>query len=184
MIQQIDADGLVLLGADGLVLLGAEMELVVNGTRLDASFIRENGSTPDTCTMIKQGAADTDMDGIPDEHETNNSLNRLDAGDALLDYDHDGISNRDEYLFGLQADAPDRDQWLTTRDAESGDVVVTYPTQVDRIYQVDWRPDLLNWDHGSAAVAGDGTSERWTDNGSIPVPEGKRFYRVTVTGAP
>ncbi len=158
--------------------------LDVNGTRLDATFIRENGSTPDTFTMIKQGAADTDMDGIPDEYEINNGLNRLDAGDALLDHDHDGISNRDEYLLGLQADASDRYQWFTTRDAETDDVVVTYPTQFDRIYQVDWSPDLLNWEHGSAAVVGDGSSKMWTDNGSVPAPDGKRFYRVTVTGVP
>ncbi len=34
--------------------------LDINGTRLDATFLRENGSTPDTFTILKQGTAGSD----------------------------------------------------------------------------------------------------------------------------
>ncbi len=158
--------------------------LDVNGSRLDATFLRENGSTPDTFTMIKQGAADSDKDGIPDEYEIANNLNRFDAGDALLDPDHDGVTNRDEYLLGLHANAPDRYQWFTTRNPQTGQVEVTYPTRAGRIYQVDRSPNLLDWEHGSAEVSGDGTAKTWTDPESVPMTNGKRFYRVRVTGIP
>ena len=58
--------------------------LDVNGTRLDATFVRENGTTPDTYTIFKEGAADTDKDGIPDEWEIANGLDRNNPADAAL----------------------------------------------------------------------------------------------------
>ena len=43
---------------------------------------------------------DDDGDGLPDEYEIANGLNPLEASDALLDSDADGIIALDEYLFG------------------------------------------------------------------------------------
>ncbi len=45
-------------------------------------------------------SSDTDGDGIDDFFELNNSLNPLDASDAALDSDNDGVSNLDEFLAG------------------------------------------------------------------------------------
>ncbi len=43
---------------------------------------------------------DDDNDLIPDDWEIDNGLNPLDASDASLDSDLDGVSNHDEYLAG------------------------------------------------------------------------------------
>ena len=159
--------------------------LDVHENRLDATFIRENGSLPDTFTIIKQGAADTDKDGIPDAYEISNGLNRFDAADALLDTDHDGLNNLEEYLFGLQPGHSDRYEWTTSFDGD--DVNVSFPTLPGRSYRVDWSPDLLEWHPGSDAVPGDGDTKVWADDGSVtgtsPGISTKRFYRVFVIGA-
>src|SRR5688500_9791580 len=52
--------------------------------------------------------ADTDGDEIPDSWEVAYGLNLLDAGDALLDPDGDGISNLMEYFLGGNPNVPDR----------------------------------------------------------------------------
>ena len=52
---------------------------------------------------------DTDGDGIADSYEVNNQLNPLDAADALLDKDGDGLNNFTEYDLGTSANTLDSD---------------------------------------------------------------------------
>jgi len=153
--------------------------LDVNGNRLDATFVRPGNILTDF-TIIKQGAADGDRDGIPDEYEIANGLDRFNAADALLDNDGDGTTNRAEYLFGLLAATPDRYGWTTTRNPATGHVEVGFPTLAGRTYQVEWSPSLLDWFGGSGEITGDGGTKTWTDDSGEP----KRFYRVRVTGSP
>lgn len=80
--------------------------LDVSSTRLDATFIRETGASNDTFTIIKQGAADTDHDGISDAYELANGLNRY-VNDAASSADSDGISNFLEFAFGLNPNVND-----------------------------------------------------------------------------
>jgi len=47
---------------------------------------------------------DDDNDGIPDSYELANNMNPLDASDAALDSDEDGISNLDNYLSSSERD--------------------------------------------------------------------------------
>ena len=44
--------------------------------------------------------SDDDNDGMPDTWEQAHGLNMHDAGDAVLDFDQDGVSNLDEYRAG------------------------------------------------------------------------------------
>ena len=50
---------------------------------------------------------DTDLDGLPDDYETDNGFNPTDPSDADGDWDGDGISNLDEFLAGSD---PTRDE--------------------------------------------------------------------------
>ncbi len=162
--------------------------LDVNGTRLDATFLRENSSTPDTFTIIKQGAADSDSDGIPDDYEIANGLNRHNAADAALDSDGDGDSNLREFIFATTPGIPDRYAFSTTYNSPAGTATVTFPTSIGRSYRVMYSHDLLSWQAGSAAATGTGAAMMWTDDGTVtgtlPNDSTKRFYRIEVTVVP
>lgn len=70
-----------------------------NSDQLDT----DNDRTGDVCD------ADDDNDGLPDGFETTNSLNRLDASDAALDNDADGLTNLQEFERGTNPNNPDTD---------------------------------------------------------------------------
>lgn len=53
--------------------------------------------------------SDDDNDGMPDVFETANGLDPLDAIDALLDADLDGLTNIDEFQRGTGINTPDSD---------------------------------------------------------------------------
>ncbi|MBX7210827.1 MAG: metallophosphoesterase [Verrucomicrobiaceae bacterium] len=162
--------------------------LDVNGTRLDATFLRETGATPDTFTLIKQGAADSDGDGVADAFEIAHGMDRFNSADATLDTDRDGNNARAEYLFGLDPAASDRYGWATVRNPTTSHVTVSYPTLPQRTYRVLWSSDLVNWSTAAGPISGDGTSKQWTDDGSVtgspPSATTKRFYRVEAANGP
>ena len=158
------------------------VNLDVNGNSLTCTFIQSGGATPDNFTIIKQGAADTDQDGIPDEYEIANGLNRYVNDAGLNDKDGDGTTNLSEFIFGQFASIPDRYGWTTTTDPLTGNVTVSFPTLAGRTYQVLHTQTLLGWLDGSGIITGDGTTKSWTDDGSTtgtaPAVTQKRFYRV------
>ncbi|NQX01197.1 metallophosphoesterase family protein, partial [bacterium] len=82
------------------------VNLDVNGTTLKATFVQSGGATPDNFTITKQGAADTDGDGISDAFEIANGLSRY-ANDAAASADSDGLSNLLEFAFGLNPNVND-----------------------------------------------------------------------------
>ena len=162
--------------------------LDVNGTRLDATFLRENSSTPDTFTIIKQGAADSDGDGIPDEYELANGLNRFNSADAVLDSDGDGVSNLKEFIFSTASNVADRYAFSSSYNRLAGTNTVSFPSAVGRSYRVMYSGDLLSWQAATTAITGTGATMQWVDNGtttgSAPSATSRRFYRIEVTVVP
>ncbi len=158
--------------------------LDLNGNRLDATYVEASGNVTDTFTILKQGAADSDGDGVADAFELAHGMNRFDPADAALDPDGDGNPALAEYLFGLNPDAFDRYGWTTARNPATGLVEVTFPTLSQRTYQVLWSSNLLVWNPGSAVFTGNGTTRVWIDPGSAPGVTPKRFYRVRVKNGP
>ncbi|MBC8125670.1 MAG: metallophosphoesterase, partial [Gloeobacteraceae cyanobacterium ES-bin-144] len=82
------------------------VNLDVNGNSLTCTFVQSGGATPDNFTITKQGAADTDADGISDAFEIANNLNRY-GSDAATGTDSDGLSNFLEFAFGLNPNVND-----------------------------------------------------------------------------
>ena len=82
------------------------VNLDVNGNTLTSTFVQSGGATPDNFTITKQGAADTDNDGISDAYEIANNLNRY-GSDANTGTDSDGIPNFLEFAFGLNPNVND-----------------------------------------------------------------------------
>jgi hypothetical protein len=162
--------------------------LDVNGTTLTGTFVRENGTAPDTFAIVKQGAADSDGDGVADAFELTHGMNRFDPADAILDPDGDGNTALAEYLFGLNPAAFDRYGWTHTRNSGTGFYEVTFPTLPQRGYQVWWSDHLPSWNPATGVIPGDGATKLWIDDGtvtgSVPGATTARFYRVNVQNGP
>jgi hypothetical protein len=98
------------------------------------------------------------------------------------------LNAREQYLFGLTPGAGQRYNWGTSRDEGSGNMVVSFATLPQRLYQVFWSTDLIHWFQASTQVNGDGSTMSWTDDGSSTGSASgltdKRFYKVTVTNGP
>ena len=157
--------------------------LDINGTRLDSTFLRDNGTIRDSYTILKQGEADSDADGMPDTYELAHGLDRNDPADAALDSDGDGTGNLTEYAFGRPASSPDVYTFTTTRNNEAGTATVTFPTVSGRTYRVWWSGTLLanDWHAGSPEIPGTGTDISWSD----PAATGPcRFYRIEAQTTP
>jgi len=172
---------------------GGTLNLDINGNNLSATYIEKGATTgtfttPDTFTIIKQGAADSDGDGVADEFEIANGMNRFSNADANIDADKDGLDAVSEYLFGLNPGGSDRYPWTTTRNPSSPNVDVTFPTLPQRSYRVFYSETLLTWFPASGIITGDGTTKVWTDDGGVtgtaPSVSPKRFYKVEVLPAP
>jgi hypothetical protein len=157
--------------------------LDIAGNQLVGTFIEADGNVTDTFTIVKQGEADSDGDGLPDAYEITHGFNRHDPADALLDRDHDGVVNLDEYVMGLQVSTPDQFPWSITR--ESPAVTIHIPTLPGRTYRVWFSQNLQTWLPASAPFPGTGQLIPWIDNGAVtgnlPAIAGKRFYRVSVS---
>lgn len=151
----------------------------INGNTLNATYIESDNEITDTFTIVKQGAADSDGDGVPDVFEIANGMDRHNAADATLDIDKDGNDAVEEYLYGLNPAVSDRFGWTKTHNGNS--VIVTFPTLPERVYRVYWSTDLTTWSAGSAVITGDGTNKSWTDSSSAA---NRRFYRVEVNSGP
>jgi hypothetical protein len=156
--------------------------LDIHGTRLDSFFIRSDGTIGDSYTILKQGEADSDSDGIPDTYEMANSLDRHDPADAALDADGDGTSNLSEYVFGRPASIADVYAFTVTVNQVAGTAVVVFQTVAGRNYRVEWSESLLpgDWHSGSPPIPGTGVDASWTDEGLFATPTEicRRFYRI------
>lgn len=157
--------------------------LDIDGTRLDATFLRENGTTPDTFAIIKKGAADRDKDGIADQYELDHGLDRQNGSDANLDQDSDGVSNLKEWILGTSASAPDN--YSVVMDYATGNAAaVRFQSILSRNYRVMYSEDLSNWLPASNTIQGTGEILTWSDDGSAtgssPLGRRARFYRVQV----
>lgn len=158
--------------------------LDVNGNRLDATFLRENSTTPDTFTVIKQGAADSDADGIPDEYEIANGLDRHSAADAALDLDGDGLSNFTEYALGTPANSatnPGLPLLGFGSGADAGKLTFTFNRlRPELTYTVQVSGDHTNWTDLAVNPGTVGSPVTVTDTAaSTP----GRSIRLNVTGA-
>ncbi|MCW1925774.1 exo-alpha-sialidase [Luteolibacter arcticus] len=120
-------------------------------------------------------SADADSDGMPDAWELLNGLNAS-ANDAGLDRDHDGVSNRDEYVAGTDPENAASVLGVTSYDAGGN---LKWKSVPGRSYAVEESEELSLWETvpGLSAVLATG------DETAVVLPEEEgpvRFYRVRV----
>jgi len=91
---------------------------------------------------------DNDMDGMPDDWETEHNLNPYNSGDAFEDADGDGKTNLQEYLDGTDPNEPETVGFqLTILDGQDQDITPA------------WLPEYGKWVKVRAT---------WTGSGAAP----------------
>jgi hypothetical protein len=108
------------------------------------------------------------------------------------DFDGDGRSNLEEYVFGANP-TDNQDAGLaqvTVTQTTPTTRTLTYPTRVGRNYRVQFTNNLgQSWQNvPGSLVLGNGNVATWTDDGtntgSPPNTQVRRFYRVAVSYFP
>jgi hypothetical protein len=156
--------------------------LDINGNQVNATFLRENGTTPDTFSLIKQGATDKDHDGLPDDWELTNGADRTNAGDVTADRDGDMIGNGLEYALGTPGNMPNRNGLPVVAagtGADAGKLTFTFNRlRPELSYIVQGSDDLKSWTNLATNPGSAGSAVTYVDpNTTSP----NHFLRLSVT---
>lgn len=141
------------------------------------ALARHDGVESPIQTQVYQ-IADENDNGLPDWWEAQHPQAAV-AGtiDPEVDGDFDGLSNREEFLFGTDPVAPS--VWQPEINP-SGTPMLRWPSMRGRLYQVEKSAtaDPFDFEPEGSALWGTGGVMEWQD----PNPSGGRgFYRLRVT---
>lgn len=111
------------------------------------------------------------------------SENNLTGNNALpgADPDSNGVSNLEEYAFGMDAQSGSR-TGLPTGNFDSGTLSITYnQARTDLVYQPEWSTDLLTWHTENMGSSTTGTLKI----ASIPAgSDSRKFMRIRLIQLP
>lgn len=88
------------------------------------------------------GDSDSDGDGLPDGWESEHGT-LVFVSDADDDPDHDGLTNRQEYLAGTHPNDPASRLMLASLMTENGDVTIQFLASSNRTYSVFFKDSFL-----------------------------------------
>jgi hypothetical protein len=156
---------------------------VAEGTSYDYRVIAVNSTVEADPSAIRTVTSHTAFQNWKFQHTGN--ANSPDDGDD----DGDGFTNLQEFLFGLDGTISDRYPFEISKDEESGNFAIVFPTLERRIYQIHHSSDLDDWQPASHPIAGDGSSKIWIDDGTQHTPSpsseaARRIYRIKVSLEP
>lgn len=153
---------------------GAMTELMIYDMALSAEEIAALSAFADP--------NDTDADALPDAWEMS-MVGNLTSLTRTGDFDRDGTSDNAEYRLGLIPNNGSSMFKVTiVRNPTTGDVTLTWPSQMGLNFTVQWTQDLAMpnpWqDLATLTDTDGGTTETFTDTGIIG--ERALFYRVAL----
>lgn len=129
--------------------------------------------------MAPGALADSDGDGLPDLWESENGLqpgNPFGDHGADGDYDFDGLTNEEEYIYGLSPILADAN--LAPMIELAGDEAnweLNFPGLPGRLHTLYWSEDLVNW---NPFVSDLETAQEIFFSINDDEGESRRFYRV------
>jgi len=140
--------------------------------------------TAGTPTAGNSGILDTDRDGLPDDWERANGLNRF-VNDAGLDGDGDGFSNLEEYVAGTDPRNGSSRLQIEIVAPVVGGVQIQFIAVAGRTYSVLYRDALAsgNW-IPLAHIPAHPVDQTVNVEDTAPTTKLCRFYRVITPAAP
>ena len=129
--------------------------------------------------MLRLNAGDSDHDGLPDDWEIAYFGDLAQDGEG--DFDHDGSTNRQEYLAGTNpANNASVFQVLTLTALSNGQTTLLWSAVAGRTYRVQFKDDLERpgWTDLGGEVTADGTQASAVDPDTSAASH--RFYRVVL----
>ncbi|HTD87473.1 MAG TPA: lamin tail domain-containing protein [Candidatus Binatia bacterium] len=146
--------------------------------RIALSLVNPAGGSLGVATniVLLTVLADADGDLIPDAYESANNMNPNDPSDATADPDHDGMSNRDEYLAGT--DPQDGNSYLKVQGVQGGGpATISFNAVSNRTYSILYSDTLHPpvW-----TKVGDllGRTTNWSASLVDPASSSTRYYRL------
>jgi hypothetical protein len=121
---------------------------------------------------------DTDGDGMTDPWEHAHGLNFTNATDAATDDDGDGLKNLQEFLAATDPANPASALRITSISVTGADTRVSFPSALDKNYNVE-RAGILqppDWSSLTQNVAGTGGSIEIIEPGGATNSAG--YYRI------
>jgi hypothetical protein len=105
---------------------------------------------------------------MPDDWERLYGFNPNDPADAALDADHDGLTNRQEYLAGTHPLDPLSRLQLAISIANN-QCMIAFDSASQRTYLLEWRASVGTpaWEPVLSRILGDGTRLRFSDPANV-----------------
>jgi hypothetical protein len=132
------------------------------------------GNSPNVLLTV---LADFDHDGVADIWETQYGFSTNNAADASLDFDGDGMSNRDEYIAGTNP--TNALSVLKVVFSPSSALQLNFIAESNISYTVQWQTNLsaMAWKNLTNITAQPFVRTITLDTATVP-PAPQRYYRV------
>ena len=113
-----------------------------------ANFVAVDGGELDPAVDIQEpvivpASEDTDNDGLPDNYEMD-TFGDLVTSDGTSDTDNDGDDDHSEMMAGTDPTDPNSKFVVLLIYQPDGSKIALWDGKVDRVYEVEWSPDLAS----------------------------------------